>query len=261
MSNERICSNCNAVVPEGHHFCGKCGARYASRGEGEEEEDTLYFGPLQAPGRAKLMLIKGEGVEGLSYHLNATEHVAGRQSGAVLFPDDDYLSPSHASFSYRDNQLYLQDDDSENGTFLRIREPTRLEDGDELMIGEQRLRIEYLDIQGEYPMRNDTLMYVSPPEDYKFRVVHVVESGRDGRASCSPNNDILVGREGCDLNFPNDPHVSPRHARLTWSDGHVIVTDQDSKNGTFVEVRGERKLQDGDYVMFGSEIVRVEVNE
>lgn len=261
MANERICMNCNAVVPEGHHFCGKCGARY-SGGDGEQaEDDTLYFGALQAPGRAKLILIKGEGLEGLSYHLNAAEHIAGREEGAVLFPDDEYLDGVHATFFYRENQLYLEDNGSQNGTFLRIREPATVVDGGEIMVGEQRLRVELLEIQSEYPMQNDTLMYVSPPKEYKFRVVHVLEGGRDGDAYCSVNNDILIGREGCDINFPDDEYVSPRHCRLTWSEGGVVVTDQDSKNGTFVRLTGEEKLQHSDYVMFGNELVRVEVNE
>ncbi|MFB6263096.1 MAG: FHA domain-containing protein [Bradymonadaceae bacterium] len=261
MSDERICANCNAVVPEGHHFCGKCGARYAGDQEAEADEQTLYYGAMQAPGRAKLVLIRGEGLEGLSYHLNATEHIAGREEGAVLFPDDDYLDPSHARFFYRDNQLFLTDEDSTNETFLQIREPTELQDGAEIYIGEQRLRIEFLSLQGEYPMSGNTLMYVCPPKDYKFRLVHVLEGGRDGSAYCSVNNDILIGRQGCDINFPDDPHVSPQHARLTWTDGTVTVTDQDSKNGTFVSLSGEEQLQHGDYVMFGSELVRVEINE
>ena len=261
MGNERICSNCGAVVPEGHHFCGKCGARYADDGGETAEDDTLYFGAMQAPGRAKLVLIKGEGLEGLSYHLNASEHIAGREEGAVLFPDDDYLDPVHATFLYRENQLYLKDNDSENGTFLQIREPTPVSPGAEFMVGEQRLRIEFLNIQNEYPMQNDTLMYVSPPKEYKFRVVHVLDGGVEGSAYCSVNNDILIGRQGCDINFPDDQYVSPRHCRLTWSDGGVVVTDQDSKNGTFVRIEEEQKLQHSDYVIFGNELVRVEVNE
>lgn len=260
MANERICSNCNAVVPEGHHFCGKCGARYSADGE-DNGDDTLYFGAMQAPGRAKLILIRGEGLEGLSYHLNATEHIAGRDEGAVLFPDDDFLDPSHATFFYRNNKLFLRDEGSENGTFLRTREPARLEDGGEILVGDQRLRIEPLNLQKEYPMQNDTLMYVSPPKDYKFRVSHILEGDRPGGAYCSVNNDILVGREGCDVNFEDDPHVSPRHCRLTWSDGAVVVTDQDSKNGTFVRIDDERRLHHGDYVWVGSELVRVEINE
>ncbi|MFW5968964.1 MAG: FHA domain-containing protein, partial [Persicimonas sp.] len=155
MANSRICTNCEAVVPEGHHFCGRCGAQY-HEGDSEPTDDTLYFGAMMAPGRAKLILITGEGLEGLSYHLNATEHVAGRGDGAILFPDDEYLSPRHATFSYEDNQLFLRDEESQNGTFLRIRQPRRLNDGALFRVGEQLLRVEKLDLKEEYPMQEET---------------------------------------------------------------------------------------------------------
>lgn len=260
MANARICPNCNAVVPEGHHFCGRCGARY-HEGEGGDENETLYFGAMMAPGRAKLILIRGEGLEGLSYHLNATEHIAGRQTGAILFTDDDSLSPKHATFLYRENQLFLRDEDSQNGTYVRISEPRVIEDGQGFWVGDEYLRVEYLDLQKEYPMQEDTLMYVSPPKDYRFRVVHILPGGRAGESHCSPNNDILIGREGCDVNFPHDRHVSPKHARLSWEEGKVVLKDLDSKNGTYAPVTGEERMHHGDYVIFGSELMRVEINE
>jgi pSer/pThr/pTyr-binding forkhead associated (FHA) protein len=260
MSSSRICTNCQAVVPEGHHFCGRCGARYHEGGE-TEQDDTLFFGAMMAPGRAKLILITGEGLEGLSYHLNATEHVAGRGNGAILFPDDDYLNKRHATFLYRDNKLYLRDEESQNGTFLGIRESRRLQDGDMFMVGEQLLRVECLDLQSEYPMQEDTLMYVSPPKDYKFRVVHVLEGGKPCAAYCSVNNDILIGRHGCDVNFGDDRHVSPKHARVAWKDGGPVLEDMDSKNGTYLRIADEQKLEHGDYVQVGSELLRVEINE
>jgi len=58
----------------------------------------MFFGGMQAPNRAKLTLIKGEGAEGVTYHLNGTEHVAGREEGDILFHDDPFLSPRHACF-------------------------------------------------------------------------------------------------------------------------------------------------------------------
>jgi pSer/pThr/pTyr-binding forkhead associated (FHA) protein len=221
----------------------------------------MFFGAMQAPGRAKLILIRGEGLEGLSYHLNATEHVAGRKQGAILFPEDNYLSPRHATFVYRDNILYLRDEQSHNGTFLRIRESRQAEHGDEIMIGDQLLRVEVLNLRREYPMSEDTLMYISPPKDYKFRVVQVLRGGRPGDAFCSVNNDVLIGREGCDMNFPDDRHMSRKHVRLTWRDGKVEIEDMNSKNGTFVRIRGEERLYHGDYVHFGSELMRVEINQ
>src|SRR6185295_9142032 len=76
---------------------------------------TLFFGAMQAPGRAKLILIKGEGMDGVSYHLAGGEHIAGRLEGAILFPEDPLLSPRHANFFYRDNKLFVRDEGSHNG--------------------------------------------------------------------------------------------------------------------------------------------------
>jgi pSer/pThr/pTyr-binding forkhead associated (FHA) protein len=102
-------------------------------------------------------------------------------------------------------------------------------------------------------MQDDTLMYISPPKDYKFRLVHVVRGGKDGASSCSINNDILVGREGCDVNFPDDRYASRKHARFMWEDGQVILKDLSSKNGTFVKIKGDERLYHNDYIVFGSE--------
>lgn len=216
---------------------------------------------MMVPGRAKLILIKGEGLEGLSYHLNATEHLAGSGNGVVLFPDDGYLSKRHATFLYRDNVLYLRDENSQNRTYLRIREPKQLQDGDIIRVGEQVLQVEFLDIQSEYPMKEDTLMYVSPPQDFKFRLVHLIDGAKAGASYCSVNNDLLVGREGCDVSFPKDRHVSPKHARVFWNNGAVMLEDMGSKNGTYLNTRGEERLSHGDYVQVGSELLRVEINE
>ena len=259
MSSARLCSNCKAVVPEEHFYCGRCGASYGADGR-DQANETLFFGAMQAPGRAKLILISGEGLEGLSYHLNSTRHVAGRESGVILFPDDDYLDAEHASFFYQSNKLFLRDEGSTNGTFLRIREPRVLADGDEFRVGHQRLRVEVLDIQGEYAPQDDTLMYVSPAEGLKFRLVHVLEGRKPGGAWCNKKNSLTIGREGTDVLFANDQHISREHARVEWKDGQIVLTDLGSKNGTYVQLNDSQPLQHGDYVFMGSELVRIEIN-
>ncbi len=260
MSSARVCGNCKTVVPEGHHYCGRCGASYGEDGQRVDNE-TLFFGAMQAPGRAKLILIKGEGLEGLSYHLNATEHVAGRTTGAILFPEDEYLSPRHASFSYRDNKLYLRDENSTNGTYVRIREPQVLESGDFFKVGDQIFYVERIDAPQEYPAQDQTLMYVSPARNYRLRVVHVIAGGRAGSAYCSDQNDLVIGREGADILFADDRHISRQNTRIHLNEqGQIILSDLDSKNGTFVRLRNEQPMEHGDYVFFGSELVRVEIN-
>ncbi len=259
MSSSRLCSNCKAVVPEEHFYCGRCGASFGEEGAAGADE-TLFFGAMQAPGRAKLILISGEGLEGLSYHLNSTEHIAGRETGVILFTDDEYLDDEHATFFYQSNKLYLRDEDSLNGTFVKIREPRTLDDGDEFLVGRERFRVEYLDVNGQYSMDNNTLMYVSPSEEFRFRLVHVVEGLKPGDAYCNEANSMTIGREGTDILFADDRHVSPEHARVQWKNDAVVLTDLDSKNGTFVRIKDPEPLQHGDYVFLGSELVRIEIN-
>ena len=245
-------------MPEEHFFCGQCGASYGDKGE---EDETLYFGAMQAPGRAKLILITGEGLAGLSYHLNSTNHIAGKGKGVILFPEDEFLDDEQATFFYRANKLYLRDCGSTNGTFLKIREPQILDDGDEIRVGNERLKVEYLDLKEEYPAREDTLMYVSPPKPYRFRLVHVLAGRKPGNAYCNAANVLTVGRQGTDVLFADDRHVCKTHCQLEWQDGKVVVTDLDSKNGTFLRVKDEAPLVHGDYVFLGSELVRVEINQ
>jgi FHA domain len=66
--------------------------------------------------------------------------------------------------------------------------------------------------------------------------------------------ELLLGRHaGCDVVLP-DPSVSRRHAWLTFRDGHWILRDLDSTNGTCVN--GERvvrcELEPGDRLRLGS---------
>jgi FHA domain len=66
--------------------------------------------------------------------------------------------------------------------------------------------------------------------------------------------ELLLGRHaGCDVVLP-DPSVSRRHAWLTFRDGHWVLRDLDSTNGTCVN--GERVercvLAPGDRLRLGS---------
>jgi len=260
--DSRKCGNCAAHVPEGHHYCGQCGAHSADGGEAPEHQ-TLLFGPMMAPGRAKLILIRGsdDTFPGASWHLNATHHHAGRRRGVILFPDDPTLSPRQCDFHYEDNKLHLSDDASLNGTFVRVRGEVELQSGDRFTVGQQTLRFEQLTVGQEFPMQDGTLMYVSPPRPYLFRVVQILPDGKEGKVYASPNNEVSMGREGCDLNFPEDRNTSRRHAAVIHEGDRFILRDFDSSNGTFLAVRAKHALVHGDYVFIGKQLLRVEITE
>ena len=97
---------------------------------------TLFFSDMQNPAKAKLILIRGEGMDGLSFHLKAEQHIVGR-NGQLVFPDDPFVSPKHANFFYRDGRLVVRDEGSLNGVYLRVRGTVELSAGDQFLAGEQ----------------------------------------------------------------------------------------------------------------------------
>jgi pSer/pThr/pTyr-binding forkhead associated (FHA) protein len=81
------------------------------------------------------------------------------------------------------------------------------------------------------------------------------------------NDQLVIGREGHDVNFPDDPFISGRHAQVTALDAQRAtaelpfeLSDLGSKNGTFLRMRGETPLQHGDYVFIGQQLLRVEIS-
>ena len=40
------------------------------------------------------------------------------------------------------------------------------------------------------------------------------KAGWDGIVCCAQEQTLEIGREDCDINFPNDLHMSPRHAKV-----------------------------------------------
>lgn len=253
----RICNHCSSVVPEGHRFCGGCGTEHLSNDDGRFR--TLYYGALQAPGRAKLIAISGESIEGVSYHLTATEHVVGRKQGEIPF-DDVFISPRHATFFYYDGALFVRDEGSLNGTFVRMREPEILEDGDILLAGEHLFRYERLQPHPEVVLGDGTKLHASPVGDLRFRLVELIVDGFWGAAYASPHHEVAIGREGCDLSYPDDLRMSRRHFKVLDDGHHAQAQDLKSRNGTFIRIRKPWQLHHGDFVFIGKQLLRVELS-
>jgi len=56
---------------------------------------TMFFGALQQqPVVPRLVVIKGEGGDGNTYHLHGTTTIIGRANGEITFIEDPFLSPS-----------------------------------------------------------------------------------------------------------------------------------------------------------------------
>jgi pSer/pThr/pTyr-binding forkhead associated (FHA) protein len=255
-----VCRSCQTPIPSGHKFCGRCGAAVPPDILTLREE---FYGSLQVPGRAKLILIRAEGdaaMEGLSFALNAQEHIVGRQ-GHLTFPEDRYVSPKHANLFYRDGKLVVRDEGSLNGVFVRVRGTVDVQSGDIFLAGEQVFRVDATPKATDHPDPDGTYFWSSPKRPSPFRITQLLQGGAPGNVVCARETGINIGREGGEMNFPTDVYMSATHCRIEADagGGRLTLTDQNSRNGTYLRLRQERELVHGDYIFIGKKILRVEV--
>lgn len=251
-----VCRSCSSLVPRGHKFCGRCGTAVPPE---ILNAQTLFFGDMQNPAKAKLILIRGEGMDGLSFHLKAEQHIVGRD-GQLVFPDDPFVSKKHANFFYRDAKLVVRDEGSLNGVYIRVRGTVDIAPGDTFLAGEQMFRLETMPRASDGQDPDGTFFYSSPKHQSPFRLCQILQGGAVGMTVCARGSSLQIGREGGDLNFPVDLYMSGSHCRLDEKDGKFTLTDLNSRNGTYVRVKSERELAHGDYLFIGRKLLRVEMN-
>jgi pSer/pThr/pTyr-binding forkhead associated (FHA) protein len=251
-----VCQSCMTPVPSGHKFCGRCGAPVP---EDAMNLRTDFFSDMQDPEKARLVLIRGDGMEGLSYHLKADQHLVGRQ-GQLEFPDDAFVSPRHANFFYRDGKLVVRDEGSLNGVYIRIRGTVEITPGETFLAGEQLFRLDPTPKASDGVDAEGTYFYSSPKYPAGYRVNQILEGGAPGMTVCARTNNLAIGREDGDLNFPGDVYMSAKHCSIEEREGHFFLTDYDSRNGTYVRLKADKELAHGDYVFIGRKLLRVELN-
>ena len=275
------CSKCGTLVAPGNRFCPSCGTRVIvpvnfdgietrvgprpvaagdpAAGPKKSGRSTQFFGGVMQAARAKLTLIRGDGEDGVAFTLAGTEHLAGRGDCPIAFPDDPYLSPTHANFLYAQNELVVRDEGSLNGIYVRITGTAELLPGGYILIGEQVLTIDPAPQPEDVPDADGTYYSASIARPATFEIRQNLRGGQIGWVFRPESEVVTLGREGNDINFPEDPFISGRHAELRLSGGVLSVTDLGSRNGTFVRINGERVLKHGDYVFLGQQLLRVEI--
>jgi len=265
------CPRCGEEAGPGT-FCARCGQSLGARGtqviarpfpagQGAAPEPGAV-----APGRARLVLERGEGREGASFRLDAGTIEVGRSRGAITFPDDPTLAPHHATFAFRGGALHLRDEGAPGGTFLRLRGLSApLRPGDHFSVGDRLLRYAGPLPPALPPLPDGTRRLGAPrPSGTTLVIEEWLEGGGAGRVFVRSGPSVTIGRAGCAVNLGDDPFLSQAHAELLPDgDGSARLRDLGSSNGTFVRLppHGERELRDGDVIRLGREVLRVGVAE
>jgi pSer/pThr/pTyr-binding forkhead associated (FHA) protein len=256
------CGGCGAAyLPGVDMFCARCGQRVGQRVSVEVKSSaTMVLSAKARETGPRISLLGEDGEVKAGYTLDRGEAVLGRGDADIRF-EDVYLSPLHARLELREGELWVRDLGSRNGTWTFIDGPTRLADGDVVLVGSQMLRFRRLGYPGPHPPEADAtrrMGSLTPSAD-----VAVLEQLRaDGSVRdtfhLSPARTVLMGRESGDWVFPYDQTMSGRHAEIRSQDADFFVHDAGSRNGVALAVRGERTLRKGQRILLGDQVLRIE---
>jgi hypothetical protein len=107
------------------------------------EDGTEIIGTPNPGFWGRVSVIVGRDVDGPAFPLFDETVVLGRERGDILFPEDGYVSGTHAQLTLRNGHVYLSDLGSSNGTFFRIRGTRMIPSGSLLLMGQQLFRASF----------------------------------------------------------------------------------------------------------------------
>jgi pSer/pThr/pTyr-binding forkhead associated (FHA) protein len=241
------------------------------------------------PARARLVLIARDGGEGPGYPLGEGTDI-GRTEGNILLGDDRYVSPRHARIQARGSTYYLRDLASTNGVYLRIpfgrdvpaaskgrpeasganlEQP--LVDQDLFLVGQQVLKFEVVKHAEEgfgVASENGTLVFGTPAAPRYARLCQRTVEGVVRDVYHLQKAETIIGREVGDLVFTEDPFLSRRHAAVVMQGAALpkgqqrrfSLMDLGSSNGTFLQLREEIRLKNGDHLRIGQQLFRFDLD-
>lgn len=269
------CNNCNIEFEENFLFCTQCGSPLQIIEEIEEkiveEEETVLRGMqevMQEKKEDKEILKKGYRLIFLGNEKRKSEtfliekpFIIGRKEGDIILSEDKYISPKHAKFYVEDGNLFVEDLDSLNGIYIKVNPntPYLVKDGDFFLIGEQIIKFSFpLKVESEISEQGIPFLGSIIPMIY-FLLEIKVGLGIDGEIYPVYKLPFSIGREGCDLNFPDDKFMSRTHCLFDIKNNDdVFLFDKESKNGTFVKIKKRQKLESGELIFIGTHLFRVE---
>lgn len=255
---ELRCVQCTTVIPPGYAFCGVCGTP-----RGRSEAAISVPPPDEARSAGSLALIDDLGNESVRHNLLIGENRVGRGADCdVAFAHDGLLADLHCVINASEQPFRLKPVDLYNGTYLRISTPVELHHGDIVRVGQEVLRFERIEelVPESSPLTGRPLTVgCAMPRGVWGRVCQIGMARQVANSYLLSHRDVFLGRERGDILFPKDGFVSGSHAVISERGGRVYLKDLGSSNGTFLRVKREITLRNGDLLLLGRNLLRVHV--
>ena len=214
-----------------------------------------------AGGVAHLAVISQDGSTGQTHWIEQGTVDIGRDEGEIRLTADRFVSPRHARVFARGGTFVLKDLGSQNGVYLRVRDSEPLNDSDLLLLGSEVLRFDLLS-GGERELgparERGTDVYGSPARPRYACLTERTVEGVSRNVFYISADEVVIGREFGDLVFTTDSFMSRRHAAIQRDPaaGTFTLRDLGSSNGTYLAIRGEVELREGDHLRVGQHLFR-----
>lgn len=209
--------------------------------------------------------------------------VVGREKCDIEFDDDPLMSRHHAMFTTLGGALYVEDLNSSNGVFVRIRAPHPLKNDDVILLGRQMFRQRLVPAGGgaesahkgeakkdekKEGKKAETKVEKKPGTvgatgtsteaiAIQAELVRLLRGGQEEKHFELHRGETTLGRTQGTYSFPDDPYMSRTHARLMIHGARCVLEDLKSTNGTFVRITERHLLDADDTVLVGGQFLRV----
>ncbi|MEZ6036970.1 MAG: NAD(P)-binding domain-containing protein [Planctomycetota bacterium] len=188
--------------------------------------------PEPSFGAAFVHIGPGENPQKEEYFFPVGDSIVGRTGGRVVIGNDTLLKEQHAAFRIDGDECYVTNAEQGGECYVRVNSERTLAVGQVLVAGRQRLRVD--DAGGKLVLSR---------LDAAGGVLKTIPVTREERA---------IGRDELDS---RDFALSRSHLAVADAGGLLRVRDE-SRNGTFIELRGSLRLNEGDEVWMGEQRFR-----
>ena len=250
------CPQCGHVNAPSNKFCASCGYNMSLISGAPPAAAPAPAATAAGLGQVVLTALRADGSEAGTFALPSQVTSIGRDAGGI-FAGDSYLSPRHATFTVRGAKVFVKDELSLNGVYVKLtpEQPVELQSGDVFRIGQEIIRFEVLVAPQASPDGVERLG--SPSKGYVGRISLLTGRDTTGNAYPVPEHGLHIGRERGDILFPEDGYVSGLHCLIGWDQNRAYLTDLGSSNGTFARLYSDREVRNNDVLLMGQQLFRV----
>ena len=117
--------------------------------DGPDAYPTYFYSSPKWPTTFRVSQAWEGGASGMTVVARGSTVQVGRAYSDLCFPNDFWLNDAHCLVEDQGGFIMLTDLGSRGGTFVKVKEPTRLVTGDEILVGRTRLRVELVQRQSQ----------------------------------------------------------------------------------------------------------------